>query len=74
MRAAREFLLSQIERARGHDRGKEIWSDDLSEYHDGEYEDGPSVPNLVLTYEFPDNILLRLDGEYDGNHHGSKRF
>ncbi|KAK6500859.1 hypothetical protein TWF506_003620 [Arthrobotrys conoides] len=72
VRAAREFLLARIERAGGVNPEREIWYDDSTNYGDGyELEEGSSffsIPSLVLTYDFPDNIIPWLDGKYDGKH------
>ncbi|EGX48075.1 hypothetical protein AOL_s00081g179 [Orbilia oligospora ATCC 24927] len=68
VRAIREFLLARIEKAGGHNEEMEIWDDDLGYYDDGVPEDRLSIPNLVLNFDFPDNIISWIDGKYDKNH------
>ncbi|KAF3290927.1 hypothetical protein TWF970_000185 [Orbilia oligospora] len=68
VRAIREFLLARIEKAGGHNEEMEIWDDDLGYYGDGVPEDRLSIPNLVLNFDFPDNIISWIDGKYDKNH------
>ncbi|KAK6345587.1 hypothetical protein TWF718_007498 [Orbilia javanica] len=66
--AARDFMVSRIERAGGHKPVISVRPEYSLDPDDPIVPVHNSIPRLALTHDFPDNILTWLDGGYDGKH------